>query len=61
MIFKYITVMATKESHPYKFENFEKAKWNISLDTKILQDLCMDEIRKSGKPRIGFKHKKREE
>jgi hypothetical protein len=61
MIFKIYTVMATKESQPCKSENFEKAKWNISSDTKTLQDLCMDEIRKCGKPGIGFKHKKWEE
>ncbi|XP_045816045.1 uncharacterized protein LOC123909273 [Trifolium pratense] len=53
--------MASKESHPCKSENFEKAKWNIPLDTKILLDLCMDEIRKCGKPGTGFKHKKWEE
>jgi len=53
--------MATKEIPPRKTENLVKATWKISSDTKMLLDICMNEIRKCGKPGIAFKNKKWEE
>ncbi|XP_039685067.1 L10-interacting MYB domain-containing protein-like [Medicago truncatula] len=53
--------MTTKENISSKSENFEKAKWNNPFYTKVLLDICMDEIRKCGKPEIAFKNKKWEE
>ncbi|XP_057452030.1 L10-interacting MYB domain-containing protein-like [Lotus japonicus] len=42
-------------------ESSQKNAKLIPYTTKVLLDLCMDEIRKSGKPGISFKSKKWEE
>lgn len=52
--------MASKENLLNNCDNFGKAKWD-PISTKILLDICMDEIRKSGKPGIAFRNKKWEE
>ena len=49
--------MANKESLPSKSETLEKAKWD-SISTKIIIDICMDEICKTEKSRIEFRNKK---
>jgi len=53
--------MTTKENISSKSENLEKAKWINSFYTKILLDICMDEIQKCEKLKISFKNKKWEE
>lgn len=53
--------MTTKENISSKYENLGKATWNNPFYTKVLLDICMDEIRKCGKPGIAFKNKKWEE
>lgn len=52
--------MASKETPPFNTEILGKAKWD-SISTKMLLHICMDEIRKSGKPGIAFKNSKWEE
>ncbi|XP_045800098.1 L10-interacting MYB domain-containing protein-like [Trifolium pratense] len=49
--------MTIKENLSCKSENLEKAKWNNPNDTKLLLDICIDEIRKCGKPGTGFRNK----
>ncbi|KAK2403292.1 hypothetical protein QL285_052746 [Trifolium repens] len=53
--------MTTKENLSCKTENLGKAKLNNPNDTKLLLDICTDEIRNSGKPGAAFRNKKWEE
>lgn len=52
--------MARKESLPNNSGILGKGKWD-PISTKILLDIYMDQIRKSGKSRIAFGNKKWEE
>lgn len=52
--------MASKESLIHNHEIPEKAKWD-PISTKMLLNICGDEISKTRKPGIAFKNKKWEE